>query len=139
MIITSLHLVCWHLLQLLEPIKFSTLIYQGKIAGSCNDLAIAIVDCGESLQSLKFGKCTVTTSIRIIRDNLLVTTILNELFKIKDFVDLSISYCVTGALEPLAEGLACCSQLMKLNISKNAIGSEGIVSLSKRLQFCLIY
>ena len=112
-------------------------IANNKIEGSCDDLALAIVDCGESLQSLNIGEAISITEELVIGDNLWTKTILNGLFKMKNLVDLNIYNCGIGLLlESLAEGLACCSQLMRLNISYNAIGSEGIVSLSKELQFC---
>ena len=99
-------------------------IGNNEIIGSCDDLALAIVDCGESLQSLN------------IREVTWYEPVMNGFLKMKNLVDLNISDCGIGLLlEPLAEGLTCCSQLLKLNISCNAIGSEGIVSLSKK-QFC---
>ena len=95
-----------------------------KTEGSCDDLALAEVACGDSLQS---NICKGTW----------YEMIMNGLLKMKNLVDLNISDCGIGLLlEPLAEDLACCSQLMKLDISDNTIGSEGIVSLSEGLQFC---
>ena len=109
-----------------------------KIAGSCDDLALAIVDCGDTLQSLNIDRGTSwDIEELVIGDNSWIKTIMNGLFKMKNLVDLNISNCGIGLLlEPLAESLVCCSQLMKLNVSDNAIGSEGIVFLAKRLQFC---
>ena len=103
----------------------------------CDDLALAIVDRGESLQSLNIGNGIWKTEKMVIRDILWIETILNGLFKMKNLVDLNISdCCIHLSLKPLAVALTCCSQLMKLDISHNAIGSEGIVFLSKKLQFC---
>ena len=103
------------------------------IGGSCDDLVLAILDSGDSLRSLNINRDTLYHGI----SSSWIEMFMNGLFKIKDLVDLNIHDCGIGLLvEPLAEGLVCCSQLMKLDISKNAIGSEGIVSLSKRLRFC---
>ena len=101
---------------------------------SCNDLALAIVECGESLQSLNIGNVIWNPlELRVGFNIIWIETILNGLFKMKNLVDLDISCWKIGLLELLAKSLACCSQLMKLNISHNAICSEGIVSLSKKL------
>ena len=106
-------------------------ISANEFEGSCDDLVLAVLDCGDSLRSLNITKENSTEVSSWIKG------IMNGLCKMKDLVDLSICECGIGLLlEPLAEGLACCSQLMKLNISFNSIDSDGIVFLSKRLQFC---
>ena len=116
------------------------------IKGVYRDLALAIVDCGDSLQSLNTSNaidnanelvCISNPSLYGFTDYGWIKNILKGLFTMNGLVDLNISRChIDMLLEPLAKGLMCCNQLLKLNISCNAIGSEGIVSLSKKLQFC---
>ena len=51
-------------------------------AGSCDDIALAIVDCGNLLCSLSISNANIKT-------------IMNRLFQMKSLVDLTISNCNT--------------------------------------------
>ena len=103
-------------------------ISRNEIDGSCDDLALAIADCGETLQSLNFHST-----------GLLVKGVLNQMKnKMRCLVVLDISWNAIGSqgIEYLSESLKYCHQLVKLNVSHTGIDSHGIVLLSESLQCC---
>ena len=98
------------------------------IDGSCDDLVLAIADCGETLQSLK-----------VIRTGLLVKGVLNQMKnKMRCFVILDISGNAkfSQGIKNLPESLKYCHQLVELNVSYTGIDSHGVVLLSESLQCC---
>ena len=96
---------------------------------SCDDLALAIADCGETLQSLNIHYTGL----------LLVKGVLNQMKnKMRHLVVLDISanaICSQG-IEDLSESLKYCHQLVELNVSDTGIDSHGVVLLSESLQHC---
>ena len=100
-----------------------------KIDGSHDDdLALAIADCGETLQSLN-----------IHNTGLLVKGVLNQMKnKMRCLVILDISRNAIGSqgIEYLSESLKYCHQLVELNVSDTGIDSHGVVHLSESLQCC---
>ena len=94
--------------------------------GPCEDLALAIVDHGNELQSLRIGgtrKC-----VRII----------DGLHKMRHLVELYIDWFDIGSqIVSLAEGLKYCTQLVKFGITRCSIKSQGIASLAEGLQNCI--
>ena len=103
-------------------------ISENVIDGSCDDLALAIADCGETLQSLN-----------ICSTGLLVKGVLNQMKnKIRCLVILNISHNAIGSqgIEHLSESLKYCHQLVELNVSHTGIDSFGVVLLSESLQCC---
>ena len=95
---------------------------------SCDDLALAIADCGETSQSLN-----------IKSTGLLVKGLLNQMKnKMRRLVILNISYNAIGSqgIEYLSESLKYCHQLVELNVSGTGIDSHGVVLLSESLQCC---
>ena len=100
-----------------------------KIDGSCDDLALAIADCGETLQSLNI--CSTI--------GLLVKGVLNQMKnKMRRLVILDISYNAIDSqgIEYLSESLKYCHQLVELNVFRTGIDSHGVVLLSESLQHC---
>ena len=98
------------------------------IDGSCDDLVLAIADCGETLQSLK-----------VIRTGLLVKGLLNQMKnKMRRLVILDISGNAkfSQGMKNLPESLKYCHQLVELNVSYTGIDSHGVVLLSESLQCC---
>ena len=103
-------------------------ISENEIDGSCDDLALAIADCGGTLQSLK-----------VIHTGLLVEGVLNQMKnKMRRLVVLNISGNAIGSqgIEYLSESLKYCHQLVKLDVCDTGIDSHGIVLLSESLQCC---
>ena len=99
-----------------------------KIDGSCDDLALAIADCGGTLQSLN-----------IRYTGLLVEGMLNKMkIKMRRLVILIISWNAIGSqgIEYLSESLKYCHQLVELKVSDTGIDSHGVVLLSESLQCC---
>ena len=100
-----------------------------KVDGSHDDdLALAIADCGETLQSL---------NICFIR--LLVKNVLNQMKnRMRHLVVLDISRNAIGSqgIKNLSESLKYCHQLVELNVSRTGIDSHGVVLLSESLQCC---
>ena len=99
-----------------------------EIDDSCDDLALAIADCGETLQALNIH-CT----------GLLVEGVLNQMKnKMRRLVVLDISMNAIGSqgIEYLLESLKYCHELVELNVSDTGIDSHGIVLLSGSLQCC---
>ena len=99
-----------------------------EIHSSYHDLALAIVDCGETLQSLN-----------IYSTGLLVKGVLNQMKnKMRRLVILNISDNAIGSqgIEYLSESLKYCHQLVELNVSHTGIDSHGVVLLSESLQCC---
>ena len=99
-----------------------------EIDGSCDDLALAIADFGETLQSLNFHST-----------GLLVKGVLNQMKnKMRRLVVLDISWNAIGSqgIEYLSASLKYCHQLVKLNVSHTGIDSHGVVLLSESLQCC---
>ena len=99
-----------------------------EIDGSCDDLALAIADCGETLQLLY-----------ICFSELLVKCVLNQMKnKMRRLVILDISYNAIGSqgIKNLSESLKHCHQLVELNVSHTGIESHGVVLLSVGLQCC---
>ena len=103
-------------------------ISENKIYGSCDDLALAIADCGETLQSLNI--CSTRWLGRGVLDQ-----IKNQMrhLVILDISDNAI--CAIG-IEYLLEYLKYCPQLEELNVSQTGIDSHGVVLLSESLQCC---
>ena len=99
-----------------------------RIDGSCDELALVIADCGETLQSLNI---TFTW--------LLVEGVLNQMKnRMRRLVILDVSYNTIGSqgIEYLSESLKYCHQLVELNVSRTGIDSHGVVLLSESLQCC---
>ena len=98
------------------------------IDGSFDDLALAIADCGGTLQSLN-----------ITFTGLLVEGVLNQMKnRMRRLVVLDISCNAIGSqgIEHLSESLKYCHQLVELNVSGTDIDSHGVVLLSESLQYC---
>ena len=98
------------------------------IDGSCDDLVLAIADCGETLQSLK-----------VIRTGLFVKGVLNKMKnKMRRLVilDISCNAKFSQGIKNLPESLKYCHQLVELNVSYTGIDSHGVVLLSESLQCC---
>ena len=103
-------------------------ISENEIDGSCDDLALAIADCGETLQSLN-----------IQYTGLLVKGVLNQMKnKMRHLVGLYISWNAIGSqgIEYLSESLKYCHQLVELDVSHTGIDSHGVVLLSESLRRC---
>ena len=101
-------------------------ISENEIGGSCDDFALAVVDSGDSLQSLNIEHTKWNTRI-----------IVDGLNSMEQLVNLNINYYGIGPnIASLGENLKCCSQLVKLEISDNDIDSQGIVPLAEGLQHC---
>ena len=106
---------------------------------SCDDLLLAIVDSGDSLQSLNIGGRP--RNLRPYDDEAIyfegtdwnAGIIIDGLSKMKLLVELVISNCDTSQVELLAEGLKCCSQLVKLGVCHSATDSQSIVCLSESI------
>ena len=99
-----------------------------EIDGSCDDLALAIADCGGTLQSLD-----------IQGTGLLVKGVLNQMKnKMRRLVVLDIYWNAISSqgIEYLSESLKYCHQLVELNVCGTGIDSHGIVLLSESLQCC---
>ena len=103
------------------------------IDGSCDELALAIADCGETLQSLNIHRT------RLLEKDLNKMTMLfvldisiglgsEGLKYCHQLVELNVS-CTYICLKDLQKSFQCCSQLVKLNISGNKNGTRGIWSL----------
>ena len=105
-------------------------ISENEIDGSCDDLALAIADCGETLQSLNI--CCLLTG-------LFVRGVLNQIMnQMRHLVILDISGNAIGSqgIEHLSESLKYCHELVELNVSRTSIDSHGVVLLSESLQRC---
>ena len=99
-----------------------------EIDGLCDELALAIADCGDTLQSLN-----------IYSTRLLVKGVLNQMKnRMRHLVILDISYNAIGSqgIEHLSESLKYCHQLVELNVCNTGIDSHGVVLLSECLQCC---
>ena len=108
-----------------------------EIDGSCDDLALAIADCGGTLQSLNIDSAG--------RDSLPTPTVLhvkgvvNQMkIKMRRLVILKISGNAkfSQRIEHLSESLKYCHQLVELNVSGTGIDSHGVVLLSESLRCC---
>ena len=126
---------------------------KNSIDDSCNNLALAMANCEETLQTLNIHSTT----------SLLVKDVLNQMkclerlvildiscngigsqgieflsVGLKNIVELNVSDNAINSddIIPLSESLQCCSQLVKLDIFNNNIGIEGILSLATKLVYC---
>ena len=98
------------------------------IGSPCDDLALAIADCGETLRLLNIGYT-----------GLLVKGVLNKMkIKMRRLVILDFSGNAIGSqgIEHLSESLKYCHQLVELNVSGTGIDSHGVVLLSENLRSC---
>ena len=103
-------------------------ISENNIGSPCDDLALAIADCGGTLQSLN-----------IQYTGLLVKGVLNQMkIKMRRLVILVIFGNAIGSqgIQYLSESLKYCHQLVELYVSRTGIDSHGVVLLSESLQCC---
>ena len=108
-----------------------------KIYGSCDDLVLAIADCGETLQSLNIHHTGLLMKDLSKMKNLFVLDISSNgiglgsegLEYCHQLVELNVSGTYICPKD-LLKSFQCCSRLVKLNIAGNNIGTRGILLLA---------